>query len=308
MFKNIGSGVLTLIVIAASLWTGQHLFGSFDETLPDALAAGHVQVKVTVQQNATASKAPEGHRYSSAAFRSGGSISEPPVGDGQTLVLIEVRRLGSWRRGELTLTIPAGTRLTSDDTAYQHLATAYSATMFLREDDEAEIAWMPVYCLEQHRLAPTLGISISPEPVSLDDSRNMPSELARLIDCLSNSGLPGVDRQQAVWLVAEGHLKRSRGELHAYLYEKNREILERMDLTEMQNKVLDLVRLAHPTASEDDQQSEARLYMSAAKVKELIKSKATERTERDLDRLLSLGSPALRTCGYDLSAVPLGGG
>jgi hypothetical protein len=308
MLKTIGSWALTLSVIVVSLWTGRHLFGRFDETLPDALAAGHVQVKVTVQQNATASKAGDDQRYDSVQFRSGGSISEQPVRSGQALVLIEVRRLGGWRRGELTLTIPAGTRLTSRDDSYQHLATAYSTTMSLREGDDAETAWMPVYCLEQYRLAPTLDTSISLEPMSLDDSRNVPSELGRLIDCLSKSDLPEVQRQQAVWLVAEEHLHRSRVELHNSLYAKNLEILTRMDLKEMQDKVLDLVRLAHPTASEDDQQSEATLYMSARKANELIERKASERTERDFDRLLSLGRPALRTCGYDLSIASLGDG
>lgn len=307
MPKSIGSGVVTLIVVVASLWTGHRMFGGFDETLPDALAAGRVEVKVTVQQNATESKAGEGQRYSAVPFLSGGSRGERRVDSGQALVLIEVRRIAGWRRGELTLTISAGTELTSGYDGYQRLATAYPVTVHLRKGDETETAWVPVYCLDQHRLAPTLETAISLQYMNLDDSRNAPSELGRLIDCLSNSDLPGVDRQQAVWLVAEGHLKRSRDELRTYLHEKNLEILKRMDLNEMQSKVLDLVRLLHPTANEDDRQSEAKLYMRD-KAWNLIQRKAAERAERDLDRLLSLGRPALRTCGYDLSGARLGGG
>ncbi|MEJ8838108.1 hypothetical protein [Ramlibacter sp. AN1133] len=296
---------MTLLVIVISLWTGHTVFGGFDETLPDALAAGRVQVKVTLQQNATESKAGERRHYSAVQVRSGASTSERQIDPGQALVLIDVRRTGGWRRGELTLTIPAGTTLTSGYDGYQRLATAYAVTVQLRKADEAETAWVPVYCLDQHRPAPTLNTGISLEHKNLDDSRNVPSELGRLASCLAEKGLPGVDRQQAVWLVAEGHLRRSREELRTYLHEKNLAILKRMDLDEMQSKVLALVRLAHPDASEDDQRSEARLYMQD-RAWSLIERKAAERAERDLDRLLSLGRPALRTCGYDLSAVRLG--
>ena len=258
---NTASGALTLIVVVASLWAGHRMFGGFDETLPDALAAGRVQVKVTLEQNATESKAGERQRYSSVHVTSGGAARQVRIDTGQALVLIEVRRTGGWRRGELTLTIPAGTILTSGYDGYQRLATAFPVTVQLPKAGEAETAWVPVYCLDQHRLAPTLNTRISLEHMNLDDSRNAPSELGRLASCLAESGLPGVNRQQAVWLVAEGHLTRSREELRAYLHEKNLAILKRMDLNEMQSKVLELVRLAHPGASEDDQRSEAALYM-----------------------------------------------
>jgi hypothetical protein len=304
------SRLVELAVVGAAVLAGYFTFGPMNETLDQALAAGRVEVELAVEQNATSS-VEEGTRIARIPLyhrHPGGSTSRTvDVEPEQTVLRVTLRRVGGLRRGKLEVTVPSGTRVDTTEQGAQPLATAYSVTLLLGDSDASAVAYVPAYCLVQHLPPPSLRASLSLAPAPPAVTAEEPSELQRLARCLEDASQGSRGKQQAIWLVAEGHLRRTREELRQLLRAKNRSLLEQINTAALLAEGGRQLAQRRPYASEGELAEELQLFMQRHG-QELIDRKVAERTEQDLASLLGAGRDALRSCGYDLSATALGNG
>jgi hypothetical protein len=107
--------------------------------------------------------------------------------------------------------------------------------VYLEGSDDSKTTWVPVYCLSQHQPPPTLTTTVVLDLMGLVNDVDPPPALQDLIVCLPHQGLDRTTRDQAVWLVAQGHLGRSREELRELLLRANLIILNAIDTTQASN-------------------------------------------------------------------------
>jgi hypothetical protein len=239
-----------------------------------------------------------------SAIAAGKITTQSSFGGGEAPSTITTMRAAG-TLGQLTIVIPAGTLLYTQDAFAQRLITAGAVTIVIPNGVAGMNVEMKTFCVDEFATIPLAETPLSfTRPPEENFTRTEEVEpLHKLADCMSGSTLSDADKQLAVWAVSSDLLHRSPVEALEFLTSHFQASITRdQDEKIVRDKRPALIR-DHPSLSELDIDTLIRNEMESETAE--IYEKAAREATAQLRNFLEHDRELLASCGYDVGDLSI---